>query len=135
MQFDHEKLDVYRVSLQFVAWAFRLCKELRGHDRSARDQLLRASQSVPLNIAEGNGKRPGPDRQRFMQIAYGSALECAAVLDVLVACEAISEPAIAPGKQLLHRIVAMLIRMTASADSVREERAATHGTAAVGMRR
>jgi four helix bundle protein len=28
---------------------------LKAIDRHARDQLLRASQSIPLNIAEGNG--------------------------------------------------------------------------------
>jgi four helix bundle protein len=33
-----------------------VAKSLKGSDRPARDQLLRASQSIPLNIAEGNGK-------------------------------------------------------------------------------
>jgi len=44
MKFDHEKLDVYRVSLEFVGWAFVLCKGLSGLNRHPRDQLLRASQ-------------------------------------------------------------------------------------------
>ncbi|MBW1788912.1 MAG: four helix bundle protein, partial [Deltaproteobacteria bacterium] len=38
------------------AWGYRLAKRLQGADRHARDQLLRASQSIPQNIAEGNGK-------------------------------------------------------------------------------
>lgn len=50
--FDHERLDVYRVSLTFVGWSNRLCKGLSGLDRNARDQLIRSSQSIPLNIAE-----------------------------------------------------------------------------------
>jgi four helix bundle protein len=78
--FDHEKLDVYRVSVEFVAWAYHRAKSLEGPDRHARDQLLRASQSIPLNIAEGNGKLPSPDRLRSWRIALGSALECAAML-------------------------------------------------------
>jgi hypothetical protein len=47
--FDHERRDVYRVGLEFVAWAYghRRCPE--GADRHARDQLLRASRSIPLN--------------------------------------------------------------------------------------
>lgn len=110
--FDHERLDVYRLSIEFVAWSYRLAKSLRGQDRHARDQMLRASQSIPLNIAEGNGKRPGSDRVRFLHIAYGSALECAATLDVLLSCEAIRPEECGKGKELLDRIVAMLIRMT-----------------------
>jgi len=111
IQFDHEKLDVYRVSLQFTAWAHRLSKELRGIDRSTRDQLVRASQSIPLNIAEGNGKRPSADRRRFLQIAYGSSLECAAILDVLHVCGTIPVQRTDEGKVLLNRIVAMLVKM------------------------
>jgi len=56
MQFGHEQLDVYRVSIRYVPWAYQVAKSLKGCDRPARDQLLRASQSMPLNVAEGNGK-------------------------------------------------------------------------------
>lgn len=110
--FDHEKLDVYRVSVEFVAWAYHRAKSLEGPDRHARDQLLRASQSIPLNIAEGNGKLPSPDRLRSWRIALGSALECAAILDVLRVCEVMTEDESREGKQLLERIAAMLTRMT-----------------------
>jgi len=43
MMFDHEKLDVYGLSLDFVAWAYILAKTLKGPVRSTRDQLIRAS--------------------------------------------------------------------------------------------
>jgi hypothetical protein len=56
MQLDHEKLDVYAVALDFAVWAYALCRDLKGLDRPTRDQLLRASQSIALNIAEGCGK-------------------------------------------------------------------------------
>ena len=42
-----------------------------------KDQLDRASTSIPLNIAEGNGKYTLKDRCRFFDTAHGSALECA----------------------------------------------------------
>ena len=111
MTFDHEKLDVYRVSLEFVAWSYDLCRDLSGMDRHARDQLLRASQSIPLNIAEGNGKRSGPDRRRFLEIARGSAMECAAILDVLVVCGVVRAEDASIGKHLLYRIVSMLTKL------------------------
>jgi len=113
--FDHERLDVYRVSIEFVTWSYRLACELKGFDRHARDQLLRSSQSIPLNIAEGNGKLPSADRKRFQRIALGSALEGAATLDVLVACGAIDLKRANEGKFLLNRIVSMLTKMVSKA--------------------
>ena len=58
MIFDHERLDVYRVSIELVAWAGALFEgPLAGKRQAAMGQLDRASTSVALNIAEGNGKR------------------------------------------------------------------------------
>ncbi len=58
-------------------------------NRPARDQWFAAAQSIPLNIAEGNGKQVLKDKNRFFEIARGSALECASIHDVLVVCDAI----------------------------------------------
>jgi four helix bundle protein len=82
--FDHEKLDVYRESIACCAWAGELLGTISAK-AAAKDQLDRASTSTPLNIAEGDGKFSAKDRARFLEIARGSALECAACLDVLVA--------------------------------------------------
>jgi len=100
--FDHKRVDVYRVSLELAAWAYGHCRSLGGADRDARNQLLRASHSIPLNIAEGNGKLPSPGRLKSLRIALGSALEC----------DAMTGDAAMDGKRLLERIVAMLTRMT-----------------------
>jgi four helix bundle protein len=112
MIFDHEKLDVYKLSLEFVAFAFKLCQKLSGAHRHARDQLLRASQSIPQNIAEGNGKRTVNDRRKYFDNARGSALECASILDILLICSAITDEDEICGKQYLFRIVSMLVKMT-----------------------
>jgi len=74
-----------------------------------KDQLDRASTSISLNIAEGNGKYTAKDRCRFFDIAHGSALECAAGLDILVAKSKATREQIRPGKESLQRIVRMLI--------------------------
>ena len=58
MAFGHEQLDVYRAAIEDVGWAYRFGAALAGH-RNAQDQFLRASQAIPLNIAEGNAKRDG----------------------------------------------------------------------------
>jgi four helix bundle protein len=103
-----------------VGWAYRLCERLKGH-RNAKDQLLRASQVMPLNIAEGNGKATEGDRRRFFEIARGSALECGAVQDVLEVCGALSKTENAEAKILLDRIVAMLTRLGQRGYSVGDE--------------
>jgi four helix bundle protein len=106
--FDHEKLEVYQDSLTFIAWLTAL---LEGSVRvgDVKDQLDRASTSIPLNIAEGNGKYNPKDRCRFFDIAHGSALECAAGLDILVAKGKANPDQIRPGKENLQRIVRMLM--------------------------
>ena len=65
--FGHERLDVYKLSLQYVKWVYEIEKRLTGKHRHAKDQLLRASQSIPSNIAEGNGKSSYKDRSRFFE--------------------------------------------------------------------
>ncbi len=98
MLFDHEKLDVYRIALEFNKFEMPIINR-PDIPRAIKDQLFRAAMSVPLNIAEGNGKwSPAADRRRYFQIARGSATECAAVLDVIVACEYLQEEDVLPGK-------------------------------------
>lgn len=107
-QFDHEKLEVYQESLRFVGWATELLEDV-PKSLAVYTQLDRASTSIPLNIAEGSGKWTVPDRCRFFDTARGSALECAAALDVLVVKKLLPVDAIHGGKQMLISIVSMLI--------------------------
>jgi four helix bundle protein len=114
--FDHEKLKVYRQAVAFVAW----CDEImpRCPDKAAvKDQLDRASTSIPLNIAEGNSKWSSRDRCRFLEIARGSAVECAACLDVLVAKKRLTVDDVEPGKKQLYEIVSMLVGLIQSVSS------------------
>ena len=121
--FDHDRLDVYRLAIEYTAESFSLAKDLTGLHRHARDQWLRASQSIPLNIAEGNGKRSAKDRGRYLEIARGSALECAAIQDVLTATGGLDADIGRELKLKLKRIVSMLTRMVMKTDSVSESSA------------
>jgi four helix bundle protein len=118
-QFDHEKLDVYRVAIEFVAWAETLIGDTQGLHGHRRDQLCRSAQSIPLNIAEGIGKRSTADRKRFLEIACGSAMESAASLDVLVAVKLRTASQTRIGKDLLFRVVSMLTKMTKPETNIR----------------
>ena len=121
MGLGHEKLDVYRMAIDYVAWVYEKAETLTGIHRSARDQWLRASQSIPLNIAEGNGKTAEADRRRYFEIARGSALECAAIQDVLVVGKALGDEESRRRKNTLDRMAAMLSRLGGRGYTVKED--------------
>src|SRR5437773_8609757 len=106
--FDHEKLDIYREAINFCGWVGEFLASISAK-AAAKDQLDRASTSIPLNIAEGNGKFSAKDRARFFEMARGSALECAACLDVLLVRKLTTGEKVEPQKEKLVRIVQMLV--------------------------
>ena len=127
-RFDHEKLDVYQLELQFIAWVTPLIEEVKAAAgskvREVCNHLDRASLSALFNTAEGNGKRQSKLRGRFFGDARGSAAECAACLDALVAKGVCTEDRVNKGKELLHRIVSILTKLVlrfAPSTEVREE--------------
>ena len=105
--FNHEKLDVYQVSLSFIRW---FTTETVTSELSARSfrQLDEAATSLVLNVAEGNGRYAELDHRRFLGIAEMSAVKAAAYLDVLTKRNRL---ALGEGKKLLGRVVAMLRKM------------------------
>ena len=122
--FDHEKLEVYQESIRFIAWLTDLLEPLAKLG-DVKDQLDRASTSISLNLAEGNGKYSTKDRCRFFDTARGSALECAAALDVLVAKRKLAPEDIRLGKQSLQQIVRMLVGLLKRHSSREFERGPT----------
>jgi four helix bundle protein len=102
--FDHEKLNVYQVALEFNYWVGGRLASVEAK-AAAKDQLDRAATSIPLNLAEGNGKFS----RRFFDIARGSALEAAASLGVLVSRKVIKQAQVVPAKEQLVQIVNMLM--------------------------
>ena len=111
--FDHEKLDAYRLAITFSAWVSPILDQVqpRGRRPNAFKHLDGSATSVAFNIAEGNGKRSRPDRIRYLEIARGSALECAACLDVLVARSRLACDVASQGKARLVRIVSTITKL------------------------
>ena len=110
--FDHERLDAYRLAIVFVAWVGAILDEKPRRGRpSVLRHLEESSTSIALNIAEGNGKRSIADRVRYLEIARGSALECAACLDVLLVRNSLVIDDTNHGKATLVRIVSMVTKL------------------------
>lgn len=108
--FGFQKLDVYRCAIEFVSVAVPLSETVPKGFAALGDQLRRASTSIPLNVAEGSGKFD-KDARRFYAIARGSALECAAIVDVFKALSLIQPESYDTTQALLDRVVAMLTRL------------------------
>ena len=96
MAVGHEKLDVYRAAIESVGWADRYCETLKE-------------------------RRHANDQRRSIEIARGSASECAAIQDVLQVFEALSAGDNNQQKAPLDRRVAMLTKLGQRGYAVREE--------------
>ncbi|RYZ81270.1 MAG: four helix bundle protein [Proteobacteria bacterium] len=84
MAFSFEDLKVYRDSITFVKEIHVLLNELGKRCPPAiRSQLSRAALSIPLNIAEGNGRWHKAEKRQYFYISRGSAYECVAILQVM----------------------------------------------------
>lgn len=112
--FDHERLEAYQAAIDFAARADEIAEQLPRGRGNIADQLSRASVSIPLNIAEGAGLWANKEKQHAYRIARGSAMECAAILDICVRLKMAPDDACRDGKDLLLRIVAMLTKLIQS---------------------
>ena len=120
---SYEKLKVYQLSLACVQICFELLdQQPRGYTELG-SQLKRAIVSVALNIAEGAGKTATADKRRYYEIAKGSAMESAAVCDILYRIRLLEVSQHQQCKDLLHQIISMHSRMCINL----ENRAGTKG--------
>jgi len=100
--FDFEKMDVYKLALEVARWI----RTVPWPDGSAktRDQGVRAAESVVLNFAEG-WLRPGKAGKNQIRIAFASAGEVVAVLDVVTLPDGLEM------QRKMRRVGAMLAKL------------------------
>jgi four helix bundle protein len=110
-RFDFENLDVFDVAIQAVVVIDALVEQLPEGRAYIKDQLRRAANSMPLNIAEGVGEFQPQEKARFYRIARRSATEAAAQLIVCRRLGLLDAPRIEEVLGLLRRVVAMLVTL------------------------
>ena len=75
-QYGFEKLDVWQDARELVVTIYKLCQTLPANERfGLSSQMQRASVSIVSNIAEGVSRNSSKEKCRFLEVAYGSAIE------------------------------------------------------------
>jgi four helix bundle protein len=83
LQLGHTKLEVYKVSKEFVNECYKITRAFPNEEKFAMvQQIRRAALSVHLNIAEGCSRRTTAERLRFLEIARSSLVEVDAALEI-----------------------------------------------------
>ncbi len=119
MVFLFEQLDVYQQSLDWTEAVETLCQSLKGKaSYSLLDQLSRASLSIPLNIAEGNGRWHKGDKRQFFWIARGSTFECVPIIQVLQRKHLIDSQTYVAYYEQLDRIAKMRTNLVKSVEAL-----------------
>ncbi len=97
-------------AVQAAATCLAIARHRPGLPGDLASQVARAAASVPLNLAEGSG-RNGRDRIHHFRIAYASALEASAALDLLRRCGLVDAAPAAEALALLDEVRAMTWRL------------------------
>ena len=80
----YRDLEVYRKSYELAISICEYAKTMPNEERyELTSQIRRAATSVPLNIAEGYGKRESQQEfRRYLMMAKGSSTEMQVLLDM-----------------------------------------------------
>jgi four helix bundle protein len=98
------------------------------------DHLLLASESIVLNLAEGTRLKNIGRKQHTLDYAVGSALECAACLDIAAVKQFLTIDGAVREKRLLCEIVRMLVGLRKSwADPGLREDSSLYGNQPVAI--
>ena len=82
---SYKDLEIYQTSYGLALRVYQLTKEFPEHEKyEIGSQMRRATLSIPLNIAEGYGKKSSSkDFIRFLSIALGSSNEVMVLIDFI----------------------------------------------------
>lgn len=117
---DLHQLDAYRCALELYRTIGRIVAQFPRGEADLRNQMRRASRSVPFNIGEGVGKR-GKARAAAYEVALGEAKELIVALDCVEIDQLAPLEDVIAAQDLADREAAMLTKMIREA----EERAMT----------
>jgi len=80
--FNFQKLEVYARSKKLSVELIQIATNFPYKYKRITDQLIGASISISLNLAEGSGRFNEKEKKQFYRIAKASAFETVAILEV-----------------------------------------------------
>jgi four helix bundle protein len=108
LELSHTKLDLFRVSREFVLQCYEHTKALPAEEKyGLTQQIRRASLSVHLNIAEGFSRKSQQERIRFYEIARGSLVEVDIALDIAISLNYLNKERLQKLGTLINRCFQM----------------------------
>jgi four helix bundle protein len=82
--YKFEKLEVWLISLELSDVIYDVAKLLpKSEEFNLKSQIVRASTSISLNIAEGSTASSNPEQIRFLRISIRSLIEVIACLRLI----------------------------------------------------
>jgi four helix bundle protein len=113
---DLHELDAYRCALELYRVIGRIVAQFPPGEADLKNQMRRASRSIPFNIGEGAGKR-GRARAAAYKVALGEDKELMAALDCVEIDQLAALDDVIAGQELADREAAMLTMMIREAES------------------
>jgi four helix bundle protein len=115
LELAHTKLDVFKISKEFVLSCYKETRSFPSEERfSMIQQIRRATLSVHLNVAEGCSRKSATERKRFYEIARGSVIEIDTAFDIAFNLGYTSKEKLADLGILLIRCFQLVSKMISS---------------------
>ena len=112
LKLNHKKLDVWKISKEFVREIYSLTKNFPEDEKFGMiSQMKRAALSVPLNIAEGASRFSKLERKRFYEISRSSLVEVDTQLELSLDLDFVEKEEIIELEKLISRVFGMLSSM------------------------
>jgi len=109
MSYKFQKLNVYRMALDYIDKVYACSRELPASEQfNLRGQLERAATSIALNIAEGSTGQTNAEQNRFLGLALRSYIETVACWDLIERRGYLQSEELAPARELGHHLFVKL---------------------------
>ena len=113
---NYEKLEIWQEAIELTTVIYQATKDFPKEEQfGITSQLRRAILSVPLNIAEGQGRKSNADFRRFLLISMGSLNETLTILAVSKNLKIISDEELQKLRQrlliLMKRIQSLITKL------------------------
>ena len=129
MTYKFEQLEVWQLALEYIDSIYLLAEKLpRREEYNLKSQIIRASTSIALNIAEGSQGQTDPEQARFLGMSIRSLIETVACLHLIrrrkyLADESLLDDIYLKSQTLARKLQAFRKTLSSHAGKLREESA------------